>query len=340
MRALWLLKNGGLEALSVRESAEPLPQDGEVRVRVHAAGLNFAEILMRQGLYPEGPELPAVLGFEAAGVVEAVRGPSDGLKPGARVVVRSGFRAHAEYVCVPAASVFPLPESMTFAEAVAFPVSYVTAYYALFRTAHLRSGDWVLIHAAGGGVGLAAVQLCRTVAGVTVIGTASRHKHRALFSQGCDYLIDYHSEDYADEIRRLGQGRGVDIVLDPLGGSDTLKNYELLGPDGRLVCYGFLNLVCGERRDVRHVAHQIRTVPLLNPRDLINSSRSVAGLNLSRLDKRDPSIRRATIDALFGLYQDGKIRPVIDEQYQLERASRGYNRLQRGENLGKIVVNM
>ena len=244
-------------------------QDGEVRVRVHAAGLNFAEILIRQGLYPNSPALPAILGFDAAGVVEATALADGGPRPGTRVVVRSHYKAHADYVCVPAHSVFPLPPSMTFAEAVAFPVSYVTAYHALFRTACIRPGDAVLIHAAGGGVGLAAVQLCNTVEGVTVIGTASAHKHRILLREGCRYAIDYHNEDYCAEVMRITEGRGVDIVLDPLGGSDSLKNYGLLNAEGRLVCYGFLNLVCGERRDLQHVSQQAHSVPLFDARDLI-----------------------------------------------------------------------
>ncbi|HYL34630.1 MAG TPA: zinc-binding dehydrogenase [Bryobacteraceae bacterium] len=229
---------------------------------------------------------------------------------------------------------------MTFAEAVSFPVTYATAYHALFRTACVRAGDWVLIHAAGGGVGIAAVQLCSTVEGVSVIGTASARKHSLLLQLGCAHAIDYHNQDYRAEVMRITKGRGVDVVLDPLGGSDNVQNYGLLAAEGRLVCYGFLNLVCGERRDVRHVSQQVRRLSSFNVRDLVATSRIVAGLNLTRINDRDARFRKATMQALFKLYEEGKIGPVIAEQYELENAPLGYSRMQRGESTGKIVVIM
>lgn len=338
MKALWLLRNGGLDALSVRDSPEPVPVSGEVRVRVHAAGLNFAEILIRQGLYADGPTPPAILGFDAAGVIDDSSASRNGPARGSRVALRTAYCGHAEYVCVPNDSVFPIPSGMTFAEAVALPITYATAYHALFRTTSLRPGDWVLIHAAGGGVGLAAVQLCNNVKDVTVIGTASLHKHSALLREGCAYAIDYHQDDYVRAVKQLTKGRGVDIILDSLGGTDTVRNYDLLNAEGRLICYGFLNLVCGECRNVRHVAQQARSIPSFNTRDLIAKNRTVSGLNLWPLNQRDLSGLAEKMQALLRLYEQKTIRPVVSEQYEFRQAGRGYARMQRGESLGKVVL--
>jgi synaptic vesicle membrane protein VAT-1 len=338
MRALWLTRTGGLENLAVIESEIPTPQPGQLRVRVHAAGLNFAEILIRQGLYPAAPELPAILGFEAAGVVDAISTAVSPERLGKRVVVRASYGAHAGYVCVPDSSVYELPPSLSFEEAVCLPVSYVTAYHALFRVGQLRQGDRVLVHAAGGGVGIAAVQLAAQVEGVTVFGTSSAFKHSVLRENGCTWLIDYHSKDYESEVMRITSGVGVNVVLDSLGGSDTAKSYRLLSPEGRLVCFGFTNLVNGERRDARHVVRQAKESPAFTVKALISDNKSVAGFNLFTLAERGYQFRAEAIQILMRLYLDGKIRPQVPKRLKLEEAASGYELMQRGGSIGKIVL--
>jgi NADPH:quinone reductase-like Zn-dependent oxidoreductase len=172
MRAVWITRHGGPEVLEVRETPDPEPGPGQVRVRVRAAGLNFAEVMARQGLYPDAPKPPCVVGYEAAGVVDAVGPGVSGPAVGQRVVALARFGAHAEAVCVPAEQTLALPEGTGFEEAAALPVNYLTAYHMLFRVACVRPGERVLVHMAAGGVGIAVLQLCRTVEGVVTLRDA------------------------------------------------------------------------------------------------------------------------------------------------------------------------
>ena len=248
MRAVWITRSGGPEALEVRETADPEPGPGQVRIRVRAAGLGFAEVMAAQGLYPDAPKPPCVLGYEVSGVVDAVGPGGQELAPGQRVLAMTHFGGHADVVCVPAEQALPIPDAMSFEVAAALPVAYLTAYHLLFRAAVVRPGERVLVHMAAGGVGLAVLQLCRTVENLEIFGTASAAKHDVLRAEGCAHPIDYHATDYAAEVRRLTGGEGVDIVLDPLGGPDWRKGLKLLRPGGRLVAFGFANLASGPRR--------------------------------------------------------------------------------------------
>ncbi|TAM61518.1 alcohol dehydrogenase [bacterium] len=337
MRALWLVRHGGGDAWAVRETPDPVPQAGEVRIRVHASGLNFSELMARQGLYPDAPKPPAVLGYEASGVIDAVGEGVDAARVGQRVVALAKFGAHAELLCVQAGQALPIPEQMPFEAAAALPLTYLTAYHMLFRAACLRPGESVLVHMAAGGVGTAVLQLCRTVERVTTFGTASSRKHGALRANGCTYPIDYHAVDYAQEVRRLSDGRGVDIVLDPLGGRDTVKGYKLLRPGGRIVVYGFANIQRGERRSLVHVLRQGLAIPRFSPLALMAANRGVIGVNVGHLWGQADLLEQE-MAALIVLYNEGKIVPVIDVVLPLERAAEGYRRMETAQNVGKIIV--
>src|SRR3954454_6059715 len=250
MRAVVITKHGPPEVLQVQERPDPALGAGQVRVDVAAAGLNFAEVMARQGLYPDAPKPPCVVGYEVAGVVDAVGPGVDGDAVGRRGLALVRFGGHAELVCAPAAQVVELPETLGFEEAAAIPVNYLTAYHMLFRVANLRAGDRVLVHMAAGGVGIAVLQLCRTVADVVTFGTASAGKHDVLRAEGCTHPIDYRTEDYAARVRDLTGGEGVDLILDPLGGRDWKRGLRLLRPVGHLIAFGFANLAGGERRNV------------------------------------------------------------------------------------------
>ncbi|MBS1108209.1 MAG: Alcohol dehydrogenase zinc-binding domain protein, partial [Anaeromyxobacteraceae bacterium] len=191
MRAVFVTRSGGPEVLEVREVPDPVPGPGEVRIAVRVAGLNFADVMARMGLYPDAPKLPAVVGYEVAGTVDAVGAGVTSPVPGDRVLALVRFGGQAEMVVLPAAHAMPMPEGMTFEQGAALPVNYLTAYHALFRVGHLVRGQSVLVHMAAGGVGIAALQLCRTVPGVTVLGTASAAKHAVIREEGCHHPIDY-----------------------------------------------------------------------------------------------------------------------------------------------------
>jgi NADPH:quinone reductase-like Zn-dependent oxidoreductase len=337
MRSVWITRHGGPEVLEVRDTPEPVPGPGQVRIRVKAAGLNFAELMARMGLYPDAPKLPAVVGYEVAGVVDAAGTGVETPAVGDRVLALVRFGGHAEAVVLPASHAFPMPEGMTFEQGAALPVNYVTAYHALFRVGHLSRGQSVLVHMAAGGVGIAAIQLARTVPGVTVFGTASAAKHAAIRDEGCDHPIDYRTRDYAVEVRQLTGGRGVDMVLDALGGADWRKGYDLLRPAGLLVTYGFANMVTGPRRSLLHVAREFLSIPRFSPLALMEDNRGVAGVNMGHL-WGEPEMVLGEIQALLALFREGRIRPHIDSSFPFAEAGRAHERLHGRGNVGKVVL--
>jgi synaptic vesicle membrane protein VAT-1 len=337
MRAIWTTGPGGSGALEVREGADPEPGPGEVRIRVRAAGLCFAEVMAAQGLYPDAPKLPAVLGYEAAGVIDAVGDGAGSWPAGERVLALTYFGGHADVLTVPAGQVLPIPDDKDFEEAAALPVNYLTAYHMLFRTAHIQPGERVLVHMAAGGVGTAVLQLCQTVNGVETFGTASAAKHPAIVKEGCAHPIDYRTKDYAAEIRRLTGGEGVDVVLDPLGGADWRKGLKLLRPGGRLVAYGFANLARGRRRRPVHIARQVASIPLLTPLQLMNANKTVSGVHIGRLFNRTDLLGQELAEVL-ALWTAGKVTPRIDASYPFAEAAQAHRRILAHGNTGKIVL--
>lgn len=337
MRAITITRHGGPGVLQVRESPDPTPSAGEVRVAVRACGLNFAEVMARQGLYPDAPKPPCVVGYEGAGVVDAVGPGVDGLAVGDRVLYLSRFGGHASHVCVPALQAVKMPEAMTFEQGAAIPVVYLTAYHMLFRVARVRPGERVLVHMAAGGVGIAALQLARTVEGLTLFGTASASKHERLRELGCDHPIDYRSVDYAAEVRRITGGQGVDVVLDALGGPDWSKGFDLLREGGMLVAFGLANANAGKTRNLLHVLGQIVRVPRFSPMKLMDQNKAVAGVNVGHLWNR-MDLMRDEIDEVVRLFEAGVVKPVIDGVYPFDRAGEAHERLGQGKNVGKVIL--
>lgn len=337
MRAVWITRLSGPEALEVRETADPEPGAGQVRIRVCAAGLNFAEVMAAQGLYPDAPKPPCVVGYEVAGVIDAVGDGIQGRAPGQRVLALTHFGGHADVVCVPAEQVLAMPDAMSFEEAAAIPVNYLTAYHMLFRVANVRPGERVLVHMAAGGVGTAVLQLCRTVDDLEVFGTASAAKHDVLKAEGCAHPIDYHATDYAAEVGRLTGGEGVDIVLDPLGGHDWRKGLRLLRPCGRLVAYGFANLASGQRRRPARLVSQVAGIPLLTPLGLMNHNRTISGVNVGHLWGQI-AVLREELQAVLALWDQGSVKPLIDRTYTFTEAATAHRRILQHQNTGKVVL--
>src|SRR4051794_27459217 len=210
-----IVRHGGADVLEPREAGDPVPAEGEVRIRVRAIGVNFADLLARIGIYPDAPKPPMVVGYEVAGGVDALGPGVTSVHPGERVVALTRFGGYSDLVTVPATQVYRFPDRLSDAEAAAVPVAYLTAALALYKMACVSAGDVVLIHNAGGGVGIAATQLAR-LRRATVIGTASAAKHDALRSFGVDHTIDYRHADVVNEVKKITRGRGADVVLDPI----------------------------------------------------------------------------------------------------------------------------
>ncbi len=338
MRAIWITRHGSPDVLEVREQPDPEPGPGEARIRVRACGLNFAELMARQGLYPDAPKPPCVVGYEVAGVVDALGAGADAsLRVGTRVLAMMRFGGHADVVCVPAAQVHPIPDHASFEEAAALPVVYLTAFHMLFRVASLKPDAHVLVHMAGGGVGLAVLDLVRTVPRVVLYGTASESKHANLRERGFDHCIDYRTMDYAAEIRPLTDGRGVDLVLDPLGGDDWKKGYELLRPGGMLVAYGFSNMAGGETRNLFRVAANYFKVPKFSPMALMDRNRGVAGVNMGHLWS-EVDLLNGEVRELLSLYGEKKIRPTVDSVFKFDQAAAAHRRMHDRKNVGKVIL--
>ena len=224
MKAVVLTRTGGPDVLQVQDWPDPAVGAGEVRIAVRAAGVNFADTIARVGLYPATPKRPCVLGYEVAGEVETIGPDVSGLVVGQRVMAGTQFGGQAELATARARDVLPMPDHLSFEEGAAFCVSYGTAYAALMIMGGLREADRVLIHSAAGGVGIAATQVARNV-GAEIFGTASAAKHTAISAQGVHHPIDYRSQDFKAEVRRLTDGEGVDVVMDamtwPMGASSN-----------------------------------------------------------------------------------------------------------------------
>jgi len=337
MRALVNTRFGGPDVLEVQERPDPLPQPGQVLLRVSRAGLNFADISARVGLYPDAPKFPTVMGYEVSGRVEALGSGTTGFAKGDRVLALCRFGGQASMVTVPAAQARKLPDAMSFDEAAAIPVNYLTAAQMLLWVAPLQPRMTVLIHAAASGVGLAAIQLCRAAKDVTIIGTASASKHDFLRAAGVHHCIDYHVQDYVEEVRRLTDGRGVHRVLDALGGPDWKRGYSLLRPGGHLLCYGWANMIGGERRNWLHIASQAVQLPFFTPMGLMDTNRSVSGVNMGHLWGELEMIGHH-FDRLLELYAAGVVKPHVDRVFPVEQAGEAHAHVQARKNVGKVLL--
>jgi NADPH:quinone reductase-like Zn-dependent oxidoreductase len=335
MRSIWIPRAGPPEILEVRDGPEPVPGPGQALIRVRAAGVNFADVSARLGFYPDAPPFPCVVGYEVAGTVERLGvGVTGGLAPGQRVVALTRFGGYTEAIAVPVAQVFPMPEAMSFEEAAAVPVNYLTAVLMLRHFGNVRAGDTVLVHAAAGGVGMAAIQLCR-IAGASVIGTASAAKHATLREAGVAHTIDYRTQDFVAEVQRLTAGRGVDIVLDATGAFG--RSYRCLGPLGRLVCFGFSRAAKGMTPNRIAALWDLARIPWFHPIRLMNDNRAVIGVNLGHLWDRIELLRREML-ALLADYEAGRIHPVVGRTFPLADAAAAHRYIQERQNVGKVVL--
>ena len=325
---------GEPDVFEMRTAPDPTPGEGEIRIRVRAAGVNFADVLARLGLYPDAPKPPMVVGYEVVGHVDAIGRTVTGLGEGDRVFALTRFGGYADVVVVPCGQAFHVPESLSDAEAAAVPVAYLTAALALYRMAALNVGETVLVHNAGGAVGIAATQLAR-LRRATVIGTASAMKHDALRTFGVDHAIDYRTADVAKEIERITRGRGVDVILDPIGGRSFTTSYRMLAPLGRLVIFGLSSAAPGERRSWWHAFRAWAATPRFNPLSLINRNRGVFGLHLGHL--WDERTRLAPlIELLVSELSAGRITPVVARTFALDHAADAHRFIQQRGNIGKV----
>jgi NADPH:quinone reductase-like Zn-dependent oxidoreductase len=336
MRAIVTTRNGDVDVLKVETRPDPAPGRGEVLIRVKAAGLNFADILARQGLYPDAPPKPCVMGYEVSGIIEAVGEgvPQDPI--GKPVFALTRFGGQAELVAVPVTQVFEKPDQLSFEQAAAIPVNYLTAWALLVTMGGLKKGEAVLIHNAGGGVGLAALDIAKHI-GAKSYGTASAAKHEFLKSRGLDHSIDYRNQDWLAELRNLTENRGVELVIDPLGGSSWKKSYRALRSTGRMGVFGMstasANGFLGKLRALKALAQ----TPRFNPLSLMNRNRGVFGLNLGHLWGEAEKVADWTEEIMRGV-AEGWIQPHVDRAFRFDQVAQAHRYIEARKNIGKVVL--
>jgi len=336
MRQVVTTKTGGVEVLRVEEKPGPQPGPGEVVVNVRAAGINFADILARQGLYPDGPRKPCVMGYEVAGLVEKV---GEGVDPdlvGMPVVAMTRFGGQSEKVVVQARQLFEKPDSLTFEQAAAIPVNYLTAYALLVAMGGLRAGEAVLIHNAGGGVGLAALDIAKHIGALTY-GTASPSKHDFLRKRGLDHPIDYRTQDWLPVLKKLTGGHGVELVIDPIGGSHWKKSYRALRHTGRLGMFGVSSASANGLKGKFKLLKAAVQMPRFHPLGLLNKNRGVFGLNLGHMWHEPEKVGEWVLALMEGV-QEGWIRPHVDRAFPFEQAGEAHSYIESRKNIGKVVL--
>jgi len=309
--------------LMVEEVERPQPKDGQLLVNVHSAALNFPDILMVAGKYQVKPPLPFTPGFEVAGTVEAVGNKVEGFAVGDRVLSQISLGGFAEFAVAPAETTQRIPAAMTFDEAAAFPLVYQTSYFALVLRAGLQKGETVLVHSAAGGVGLAAVQIARALGAGKIIGTAgSDQKLDIIRKNGADVAINYQTEDFVEVVKRETDGRGADIIYDPVGGEVGQRSTKCIAFEGRLLIVGFTS--GGFSNFVSN--------------HILIKNYSVVGVHWGMYQQQDPAKIARAWKALWELYDAGSIRPVVGSRFSMSQVADAMHLLSSRAAVGKIVL--
>ena len=345
---------GGPDVLRVVDDDVPRPGPGDVRVRVLAAGVSYTDALLRAGTYLGVPKPPFTPGYELVGVVEELGPGCSRLRVGDRIGVLTVWGADAEHVCVPEANAVEVPEDLDPAEVLSLVFTYMTAYQLLHRTAKVKRGETVLVHGAAGRVGSAVLELA-AVAGLRMYGTCSARDRAAVERLGA-VAIDYRNEDFLARAREL-PGKGVDVVLDGLGGKLSLRSFRALRPGGRLVVYGHSSTISHGHRSWRGWIEWYTATATVALWGLLSPRRRVFAYRIQRLREghqvlpigarrplpvgggpRDPEWFREDFRALLQLLREGKIHPVVAERLRLSEARRAHELLESSAAKGKLVL--
>lgn len=338
MRQIWVTKHGPPEVLEIREAPDPVPQANEVLIEVQSAGINYADIMGRVGLYPDAPKPPCVVGYEVAGEISRVGAQVTDFQPGDRVFTATHFGGYSTKIVADARQVFSVPDGWSMNEVAGLPVNYMTAYQMLVVMGSIREGCRVLIHSAGGGVGMAATQIA-ALFNAEIFGAASAHKHEYLEANGVHHCIDYRKEDYLEVVMELTGGKGVDIVIDPLGGTYWKKSYRALRPTGRLLMFGISSMMPGKRKSLVHALSALVRIPFVqfNPLNLLNQNKGVLGVNVGHLWEEQEMLTSWLRQIL--IWADaGSVRPHIDTTFSFNQASEAHHYIQDRKNLGKVCL--
>ncbi len=336
MRQIVITKVGGPEVLEIQERADMQLNPDSVAIAVKAIGINFADILARKGMYPDGPKLPGIVGYEVSGEIEATGDNVDKTWQGKRVLALTRFNGYSDKLVVPINQVYTIPKDLSFAEAAAIPVNYLTAYQLVVVMGGLKAGESTLIHNAGGGVGLAAINMAKHIGAVTY-GTSSKGKHDFLLKRGLDHAIDYRNDDWEKELKNLTEKRGVDLILDPIGGGHWRKSFRSLRATGRLGMFGISsasnNGVFGKLSLLKTVVQ----MPFFHPISLLNQNKSVFGVNLGTMWHEKNRVSKWMEHICEGV-DEGWVRPHVDKVFPFTAAGEAHRYIEERKNIGKVIL--
>ncbi|MEX2666550.1 zinc-binding dehydrogenase [Candidatus Uabimicrobium amorphum] len=337
MKQILISRHGNSSVLETIEKPLPKIEDNEVQIDVKAIGINFSDILIRKGLYPNTPELPCVVGYEVSGVVEHVGRNVDKKWVGQSVIALTPLSGYATKVVVAQQYVFPKPECLTFQEAASIPVVYLTAYQLLVVMGGLRKDESILIHNVGGGVGLAALNIALHI-GAKTYGTSSPEKHTFLKKYGLHHAIDYRNFDWLQILNEKTHGKGVELVIDPIGGNHWKKSYRALCSTGRLGMFG-ISTVHGTSRIKRNLQaiKSIVRLPKFGPLSLMNSNKGVFGVNISILWNEIEKISTWMNTLLEGIHE-GWLKPHVDCTFSFSKVAEAHDYIENRKNIGKVVL--
>lgn len=330
MRAVVITKHGGPGVLQVQERPDPELGPKDVRIAVAAAGINFADVMGRIGVYPDAPKPPFVAGYEVSGTILEIGADVEGFSHGQRVFSATQFGGYSSQVVVPASSVQALPDRLSFQQGAAIWVNYATAWAGLSLYGNVQPGERVLIHSAGGGVGIAATQLARRL-GAEIYGTASPAKHARIKELGCHHTLDYTQPGWEQDLPPF------DLIMDAVGGKSFRRDYRLLRAGGRLVAFGASGVVSGPRRNLFSALRTVAQMPRFNMIKQMSESKAVIGLNLLTLWK-DHGTVEPWLGPLRALLDDGTIDPVVAAEFSFEDAGAAQTMITERRNVGKVVL--
>jgi NADPH2:quinone reductase len=309
--------------LVLEEVPVPEPGEGQVRIKVHSAALNFPDILLIAGKYQVKPPLPFSPGLEVAGTIDAVGKGVAGWKQGQRVLALLGMGGFAEFAIAPATEVQPIPDAMSDDEAAAFALVYQTSYFGLVERGQIQKGETVLVHSAAGGVGLSAVQIARALGAGKIIGTVgSNPKAELVRANGADVVVNYQTEDFVEVVKRETNGRGADIIYDPVGGDVGQRSTKCVAFEGRILIVGFTSGAF-----TNFVSNHI-----------LIKNYSVVGVHWGLYRQHGPAKIPRAWQALWDLYRAGRIKPVVGARYPMQQVAEAMEKLNSRSAVGKIVL--
>lgn len=334
-RCVSITKAGSPSVLKIIQISEPVPKSDEVCIEVHYAGINFADTLMRLGLYQPRPEYPFTPGYELSGVIHSLGEDVSGFEVGQRVVAAMPTGAQSSHVTVKTSRVIPVPDEMGLDAAAAMPVTYLTAHHMLHYLGHLKKGETVLIHGGAGGVGTAALQICQWAGIENVWATASGSKSGIIKSFG-GIPIDRHSQDFTEIIKQATDGRGVDHILDPIGGDNLRRSLSVLAEGGKLYTYGMSAAAPTSKRSLIRAFLAWRKTPKFDPLRLMTRNRGVFGVHMGTWKDED-AMSEQLLRIMEGI-KLGKLSPVIDSIFDAEQVAEAHQHLHDAKNIGKVLL--